>query len=76
MPLAIVSSYFNVRQSKYRRDNFLAFRAGLDAIGIPSLTVEWAPRDGEFELPEDASIIRISGGDTIWQTAARSSFRQ
>ncbi len=68
MSLAIVSSYFNLNHSKFRRDNYLAFRAALDALGVASLTLEWS-RDGEsFELPEDEAILRVRGGDYIWQT--------
>jgi hypothetical protein len=68
LTLAVVSTYFNLNHSKYRRDNYLAFRAALDAIGVASLTLEWS-RDGQgFELPEDEAIVRVSGGDYIWQT--------
>ncbi len=68
MPLAVVSSYFNLSKSKFRRANYLAFRAALDAIGIASLTVEWSVDGIGFELPEDASILRVPGGDLIRQT--------
>jgi len=68
VPIAVVSSYFNLSHSKYRRANFQAFRAALDAIGVASLTVEWSVDGSGFELPEDEFILRVKGGDTIWQT--------
>ncbi len=68
MPLAVVSSYFNLSRSRYRRANYLAFRAALDAIGVASLTVEWSVDGTGFELPEDNSILRVQGGNMIWQT--------
>jgi hypothetical protein len=65
--LAVVSTYFNLNHSKYRLANYHAFRAALDAAGVASLTLEWS-RDGTgFELPVDDSIVRIQGGDFIWQ---------
>jgi hypothetical protein len=66
--LAVVSTYFNLNHSKYRRDNYLAFRAALDGAGVSSLTLEWSREGNTFELPEDASILRVGGGDYIWQT--------
>jgi len=68
LTLAVVSSYFDLNHSKYRRDNYLSFRAALDAIGVASLTVEWALDETGFELPEDECILRVQGGDCIWQT--------
>jgi hypothetical protein len=67
LPLAVVSSYFNLNRSKYRRDNYLAYRAALDAAGVASLTVEWSRNGTGFELPVDESVLRVSGGDCIWQ---------
>lgn len=68
MTLAVVSNYFNLNHSKYRRANYLAFRAALDAAGVASLTVEWARNAAGFELPKDESILQVCGGDFIWQT--------
>ncbi|MCL4746869.1 MAG: hypothetical protein KJZ83_15865 [Burkholderiaceae bacterium] len=60
-----VTSYFNPTGSKRRIANYHAFRAALEC---PLLAVEWS-RDRRFELYErDADLlVRIDGGDLMWQ---------
>lgn len=68
MPLAVVSCYFNLNHSKYRLANYHAFRAALRTAGVASLTVEWSRNGDSFELPDDDSVLKVTGGDYIWQT--------
>ncbi|HKX55840.1 MAG TPA: hypothetical protein VJN01_07060, partial [Xanthomonadales bacterium] len=68
MSLAVVSCYFNLNHSKYRLANYQAFRAALDAVGVTSLTIEWSRDGNSFELPDDDSVMKVKGGDYIWQT--------
>jgi hypothetical protein len=68
VPLAVVSCYFNLNHSKYRLANYHAFRAALRTAGVASLTVEWSRDGASFELPADDSVLKITGGDYIWQT--------
>ena len=60
-----VTSYFNPTGSRRRLANYRAFRRALDC---PLLTVEWS-HEARFELaPGDAELlIRIPGGDLMWQ---------
>ncbi len=60
-----LTSYYNPFKGQRRRRNYSIFRAHL---GVPLVTVEWAP-DGQFELgPGDADIlVQVAGGDVLWQ---------
>ncbi len=61
----VVTTYFNPVGWRSRRASYRVFRSQLDA---PLLTVEW-DAEGRYELDDgDADIlVRIAGGDTMWQ---------
>lgn len=60
-----ITTYFNLTNGARRRLNYHCFRR---QISVPLLTVEWSP-DGNFQLEEDDAdiLLRISGGDLMWQ---------
>ena len=60
-----ITSYFNPVGYKRRLQNYLTFRRKLN---VPLVTVELAYRD-DFELPPDAAdvLVRVRGGDVLWQ---------
>jgi hypothetical protein len=63
--LLALTAYYNPLGGERRRRNYRTFRR---LLGVPLVTVEWAP-DGRFELgPEDAELlIQVEGGDLLWQ---------
>jgi len=63
--LWVITSYFNPCGYQSRRRNYGVFRRRLQA---PLVTVELS-FDGEFQLqPDEADImVRVRGGDVIWQ---------
>jgi hypothetical protein len=65
MSLLALTSFYNPLKGSLRRLNYQCFRRHL---GVPLLTVEWAPH-GNFELShQDADeLIQVSGGDLLWQ---------
>ena len=65
MAIWAITAYFNPAGFRRRYANYRVFRK---ALGLPLLAVEWSP-DGRFELTEsDAErVIRVSGGDLMWQ---------
>jgi hypothetical protein len=60
-----LTSYFNPGCFRRRYQNFQRFR---DRLGLPLLTVQWAPGGG-FDLgPGDSDLlISLAGGDLMWQ---------
>ena len=59
-----ITSYYNLTGSSRRLRNFHCFRRRLS---VPLLTVEWHP-EGRFELTEsEGDVLRVSGGDLMWQ---------
>ncbi len=59
------TTFFNPLGWRRRTENYRSFRA---RIGTPLLTVEWHP-SGHFILEDNDAdlIIRVSGGDLLWQ---------
>lgn len=60
-----ITSYFNPRGFKSRRDNYSTFRSRL---GVPLIAVELA-HDGVFDIRDDEAdiLVRIPRGDVMWQ---------
>jgi len=52
-----VTSYFNPQRYRTRRRNYRRFRRGIDAAGLPLLTIECAFGDMPFELPAAPDVV-------------------
>ena len=65
--LWVINSYFNPCRYRSRRENYDRFMGGMDAVGANVLTVELAFGDEEFELPEDARVLRKRSDSILWQ---------
>ena len=59
--------YFNHSRSRQRLRNYERFRKLLAATGVPLLTVELASPGVPFDLDPSRDVIRIQGGDIMWQ---------
>lgn len=63
----VVTTYYNPKRYKLRRKNYDIFINLLKDSGIPTLTVECAFGDDEFELPADKSVFQIRSQSLLWQ---------
>lgn len=64
--LAVLTSYFNPERYRTKHANYLAFRAPLEAAGVPVWVTECS-FDGHFELPSGPGVIHVRGRDVMWQ---------
>jgi hypothetical protein len=62
-----VTAYFNPAGFRSRLRNYALFRAGIEAAGIPLVTVECALAECPFELAEGPNVLRMRGRDVMWQ---------
>ena len=61
----LITTYFNPLGWRSRRENYDIFRRHLDAR---LLTVSWSPDgDHELEVSDPDLLIRVDGGDLMWQ---------
>jgi hypothetical protein len=67
LDLAAVCCHFNPCHYGSRLRNYWEFRKALARSAIPLLTVELAFADEAFEIPADRDVLRIRGGDVMWQ---------
>ncbi len=67
MSFALITSYYNPERYRSRRENFDAFAAGLEDAGVRWYAAEASLGGEGFELPGDPNIIRLEGGDVLWQ---------
>jgi hypothetical protein len=64
-----VTTFYNPAGYHTKKANYDRFRRGLEAAGVPLLTVELAFGDEAFELSDrDADmLVQLRGGDVLWQ---------
>ena len=67
MSLIVITSYYNPEHYRSRFENFGRFVAGLESAGIRWMVGELAFGEDDFELPDHPSIVRMRGGDVMWQ---------
>lgn len=65
--LCVITCFFNPARYRTKRDNYERFMAPLLAGGVPTLTVECAFGDQDFELPESSRVLRIRGRSVMFQ---------
>lgn len=65
--LHAVTCIFNPRSYRSRIDNYRAFRQGVEAVGLPLLTVELAFGDQPFALEPATDVLRLRTPDVLWQ---------
>lgn len=63
----IITSYYNPEKYRSREKNFEVFRESLARSGVNWKVVECAFGDEPFTLPDDSNVIRVRGGDVMWQ---------
>lgn len=65
--LWVVTSYFNPAGYATKRQNYEAFIAGLDAVGVPHVTIECAFDTQPFELTPTPRVLQVRSADVLWQ---------
>jgi hypothetical protein len=65
--IAAVCCFFNPCRYRSRVDNYQRFRANIARSGISLLTVELAFGDAPFQLSAEEGLLRLRGGDVMWQ---------
>lgn len=65
-PLCVITSYFNFFGNIHMPENYVRFRDGIMAEGLPLLTVEAALGDAPFVLEGD-DILRVRTNSILWQ---------
>lgn len=65
--VAAVCCHFNPFRTEQRRSNYGRFRTLIARSGVRLLTVELAFGDDPFDLPDGEDMVRIRGGDIMWQ---------
>ena len=66
--LAAVTWYFNPHQDPLLLDNFRDFRAAMQKVPVPVLTVELALGDAAHQLGADfGEVVRMRTPDLMWQ---------
>jgi hypothetical protein len=63
----VITCYYNPRRYQTKRDNYARFLEGLHKSALSVLVVELAFGNAAFELPETSHLIRVRGGDVLWQ---------
>ena len=67
-PFCAITSYFNPMGYKTRWQNYQSFREGLQARGIPLLTVECVSQGaGSVLQDDDSDVLVVEAGDVLWQ---------
>lgn len=62
-----LTSYFNPRHYRTKRNNYERFAQPIRAAGIPLITVECAFADAAFDLPAAEDTLQIRCPDVMWQ---------
>jgi hypothetical protein len=65
--LAAVCAYFNPCRYESRRHNYDIFRQRIEAADVTLLTVELVFDGHDSELGSYGNVLRIRGGDVMWQ---------
>jgi len=65
--IGAVCCVFNPVRFKSRLGNYVLFREGIERVGIRLLTVELAFGDTPFQLDDGPDVLRLRGGDVMWQ---------
>jgi hypothetical protein len=65
--LQVITCFFNPARYRTKRDNYERFITPFRAGGVPTLTIECAFRDDEFELPESPEVLRVRGNSVMFQ---------
>ena len=65
--IGAVCCVFNPFRLESRIRNYLLFREGIERVGIRLLTVELAFGDAPFQIDDGPSVLRLQGGDVMWQ---------
>jgi hypothetical protein len=65
--LAVVTSYFNPCNYTAPKRNYRRFAAGLAERGVAFFPIELAFDDQPFFLSDNEAVLRLRGGDVMWQ---------
>lgn len=65
--IGAVCCVFNPFRLESRIRNYLLFREGIERVGIRLLTVELAFGDAPFQIDDGPNVLRLQGGDVMWQ---------
>jgi hypothetical protein len=65
--LGAVCCFFNPLRSRSRIRNYSLFREGIERVGLRLLTVELAFGDAPFQTEDSPDVLRLRGGDVMWQ---------
>ena len=65
--LQVITCFFNPARYRTKRENYERFMAPLRAGGVPTLTVECAFGNDEFELPPGPEVLHVRGASVMFQ---------
>ena len=65
--IGAICCVFNPLRFRSRIRNYRLFREGIERVGIRLLTVELASGDAPFQIDDGPDVLRLRGGDVMWQ---------